>query len=1237
MKISKLKNIIKTILFCIVFLQNTNITQSQDLLEGNYEIAVRNLTDNNIRIQLYPVSAVFNYQERYSLVAKSRTYITLSNGHGYDYINGASFHDDNGTKVLDVFQTIPSTTTTYVGWNDDDGANEFAYGSFGFGNYKLLIYNMATSKYDSCIIQLDYYSNSLPWGTPGDLYFEIHPDGVTPRFTYQFFRSTGSQNYIVEINYNTVNGYTAKSWDPNGTGTGSNFRDKKFGPEGGFVYEDYLGSGFDKSVFPLDSRRDCDIIWPANNFFIQQNQIFDFGNVLEVDERAGIIPLDLTIKKKVNTPTYQVSNECEFNTAITIEPDVIFKIDKLNNPNRGVYLSCFQGRLYGHDLSVKSSSNLYQGRMTTLLLEDADNFDNNAILNINKYCNVIVENDAKLYLGDYAKVNLDNTGAFAGKMILNNGSEVVFNNNSEININPYAEVTNKGAIITNNGLTTININQNGKYILESNVVHNFDNGARLLMNDGNLILGDNSQLIFDGATSYMQVDNLSDITLGNNAKIEFKNGAKLIASGSTFSAAQNSIWKGLYFENSGTDDIQNCTFSGAEYPIDIKCENQSSALVLKKIKQNIFNLTGSGKTAIKTNNAINLLIDDNTINMPSDLSNTPAVYLRNALTFSINGGGNSEDVTSIRVINNDINNGSNSIIIANYVSSFLPVLVDNNVCYNSSSSPFIGRYITGTISNNNFDNQGKTYGKGAVIHQGNPELFRNRIYSKDAGLTLLSSAVVNMSPSGYGSNQLLWIGGENNISSTVSHTLNFNSTSYANIDFGHNNFYKTDAASTHLYGSLSIQGTDYYVRENCWYNTNIPICNLLNSQGTPVNVIWQGGNYTCNIGISQLDSVMLDWGAGVYQYIPVSNIGQQQNIVQDELLYGQSVQQASASNYPTAINLLKQLINEYQSSQYLSTSLYDLFAYYEELDTSQSAGERDILYGNLKTYLNERILSGLYDYQFESDAFYIIVMCEANMMNTQLAVDDFQFLSLYHPQPEVRLLASWDYTELEALNGQGGSIKEFKSEEEMMKYVENIAKRIGKKYESDPLRSRLMKTYKKINDEYTSKEETLKSELSRAGNEKNEKIMTQKAELDTRKDMNKTASMNIVSLRSMPEKQKEERRFNDLMIISGIKNTESKKSVNNNNITPEKYELGQNYPNPFNPVTNIQFQVPSLKFVKLVVYDLLGREVKTLVNEIKSPGKYIVSFDASSLSSGVYFYKMTAGEFTNVKRMVLVK
>ena len=85
------------------------------------------------------------------------------------------------------------------------------------------------------------------------------------------------------------------------------------------------------------------------------------------------------------------------------------------------------------------------------------------------------------------------------------------------------------------------------------------------------------------------------------------------------------------------------------------------------------------------------------------------------------------------------------------------------------------------------------------------------------------------------------------------------------------------------------------------------------------------------------------------------------------------------------------------------------------------------------------------------------------------------------------------------------------------------------------------------------------------------------------------------------------------------------------------YSLSQNYPNPFNPSTSIKFTMPKGDNVRLVVFDILGREVMTLVNEFKSSGSYEVNFDASTLSSGVYFYRLEAGEFTDTKRMLLVK
>ncbi len=91
---------------------------------------------------------------------------------------------------------------------------------------------------------------------------------------------------------------------------------------------------------------------------------------------------------------------------------------------------------------------------------------------------------------------------------------------------------------------------------------------------------------------------------------------------------------------------------------------------------------------------------------------------------------------------------------------------------------------------------------------------------------------------------------------------------------------------------------------------------------------------------------------------------------------------------------------------------------------------------------------------------------------------------------------------------------------------------------------------------------------------------------------------------------------------------------------PTSYALGQNYPNPFNPTTTIQYDIPasgSQKLVTLKVYDVIGREVATLVNETKVAGSYQVTFNASRIASGVYFYKLTAGSFTQTKKLVLMK
>jgi len=95
--------------------------------------------------------------------------------------------------------------------------------------------------------------------------------------------------------------------------------------------------------------------------------------------------------------------------------------------------------------------------------------------------------------------------------------------------------------------------------------------------------------------------------------------------------------------------------------------------------------------------------------------------------------------------------------------------------------------------------------------------------------------------------------------------------------------------------------------------------------------------------------------------------------------------------------------------------------------------------------------------------------------------------------------------------------------------------------------------------------------------------------------------------------------------------------VSHNATMPESAYLEQNYPNPFNPVTNLEFGISDLGFVSLRVYDALGKEVAVLVNENKNPGRYKVDFDGSGLASGIYFYQLTSGNFTETRKMNLIK
>jgi hypothetical protein len=102
-------------------------------------------------------------------------------------------------------------------------------------------------------------------------------------------------------------------------------------------------------------------------------------------------------------------------------------------------------------------------------------------------------------------------------------------------------------------------------------------------------------------------------------------------------------------------------------------------------------------------------------------------------------------------------------------------------------------------------------------------------------------------------------------------------------------------------------------------------------------------------------------------------------------------------------------------------------------------------------------------------------------------------------------------------------------------------------------------------------------------------------------------------------------------------NFEKINNVNSTEEVPEVFNLANAFPNPFNPTTLIRYELPNDETVQLKIYDIIGNEVYTLVNEYQNKGRYSVSFDASSLASGIYIYRLQAGNFVSSKKMTLIK
>lgn len=108
-----------------------------------------------------------------------------------------------------------------------------------------------------------------------------------------------------------------------------------------------------------------------------------------------------------------------------------------------------------------------------------------------------------------------------------------------------------------------------------------------------------------------------------------------------------------------------------------------------------------------------------------------------------------------------------------------------------------------------------------------------------------------------------------------------------------------------------------------------------------------------------------------------------------------------------------------------------------------------------------------------------------------------------------------------------------------------------------------------------------------------------------------------------------------LKVHISLVSTETK--IENENRIPLSFELSQNYPNPFNPITKINFSIPMKSQVRLIIYNILGQEIETLINEYREPGRYVVDWNANKFPNGIYLYRLKAGDYVETKKLILQK
>jgi len=259
-----------------------------------------------------------------------------------------------------------------------------------------------------------------------------------------------------------------------------------------------------------------------------------------------------------------------------------------------------------------------------------------------------------------------------------------------------------------------------------------------------------------------------------------------------------------------------------------------------------------------------------------------------------------------------------------------------------------------------------------------------------------------------------------------------------------------------------------------------------------------------------------------------------------------------------------------------------------------------------------------------------------SIIDLNAAAGGYEFMAFNHPDPNIRLTASWNYAEIEELinSGNGGGQLEIENYELGIKELREIRelRRIEELINDDPDMNKMKRNFEKVSVERKERMDKQISSETKNGEPVIDKIKRSR-QIDIHKE--ERAKRNVLDLKNASKEEKDKIRMEDLALTTLDFRNQSGSAAEVS--IPLLYRLEQNYPNPFNPSTKIVYSIPKTQYTILKVFDILGKEVKTLVNETKPAGIYEVEFDGSNLSSGIYFYKLETEGFIETKRMILIK